>query len=174
MMKPVLRKCEVSGLADLQALSRKTFDETFRHMNTPETMATYLDTAFNINKLREELNNPASAFYFLEDDGRLAGYLKLNDAAAQTDINDPASLEIERIYISGEYQSQGLGSVLMEHALAIARQNEKTSVWLGVWEKNEKAINFYKKHGFTVSGTHVFIMGDEVQTDFVMRKNLAD
>lgn len=102
----------------------------------------------------------------------MAGYLRLNESPAQTDINDIQSLEIERIYVAKEFQSKGLGNVLMNQAIDIANMRKKSYVWLGVWEKNDKAILFYKKNGFYEVGTHSFFMGEEEQTDFVMRKNL--
>ncbi len=166
------RKCDDNDLLTLQTLSHSTYDVTFRHLNTPETMTAYLEHAFCIDKLRAELCNENSEFYFLFADGALSGYIKLNERAAQTDINDPQSLELERIYVSPEFQGKGLGGVLMNKAIDIAISREKAYVWLGVWEKNKKAIAFYKKNGFYVIGRHSFIMGDEAQSDFVMRKDL--
>ena len=166
------RKCTLNDLPALQALSRSTYDVTFRHLNTPENMASYLDGAFSAEKLRAELADAESEFTFLYAEGALAGYLKLNEGAAQTDFRDPASLEIERIYVTREFQGRGLGGVLMEKALETARARGKACVWLGVWEKNENAVGFYKRYGFDEAGRHDFVMGGEVQSDFIMRKDL--
>jgi ribosomal protein S18 acetylase RimI-like enzyme len=171
-LKLTTRKCTTDDLPMLCALSRNTYDETFRHLNTPENMAAYLDAAFHPGKLKNELLNPESAFYFLYRSGAPAGYLKLNTGAAQTDLHAPEALEIERIFVTGEHQGQGLGSVLLDKAEAEAIAAGKTYLWLGVWEQNERALVFYKKNGFYVIGTHDFVMGDDVQTDFVMRKDL--
>jgi len=141
-------------------------------MNTPSNMVAYLEQSFNINKLCGELSNSDSFFYFLYSNGELAGYLKLNESPSQTDINDIQSLEIERIYVAKEFQGEGLGRILMNKAISIASTRKKSYVWLGVWEKNEKAILFYQKNDFYKVGTHSFFMGEEEQTDFVMRKNL--
>ena len=81
-------------------------------------------------------------------------------------------MEIERIYVSGEFQGQGLGRYLMEQAIAMAVAQKKRYVWLGVWEHNEKALQFYKANGFYKISTHHFVMGDDVQTDDLMRKDL--
>ncbi|MFX4262496.1 GNAT family N-acetyltransferase [Pelotomaculum propionicicum] len=113
-----------------------------------------------------------SLFYFLYADGELAGYLKLNNAPAQTDINDGQALEIERFYVAKDFQGEGFGGILMEKAVIIANMQKKSYVWLGVWEKNKKAIRFYENNGFYAIGTHSFFMGEEEQTDFIMRKNL--
>ena len=102
----------------------------------------------------------------------MAGYLKLNEAPAQTDVRDAQSLEIERIYVSKDFQGEGLGRYLLEKATSIAMRREKKYIWLGVWEKNEKALRFYKRNGFCPIGAHVFMIGDDEQTDYLMRKDL--
>jgi ribosomal protein S18 acetylase RimI-like enzyme len=157
----------------LRDLSLKTFGETFSNLNTESNMEAYFREAFSFERLSEELSCGGSQFYFLYAEERLAGYLKLNEAPNQTDINDESSLEIERIYVSKEYQGKGLGRALMQKAVEISVECGKAYMWLGVWEKNEKAISFYKKNGFYVYGTHHFIMGGEEQRDYIMRKDLT-
>lgn len=171
-MEFTFKQCTLDDAHALHDISYRTYHETFAHMNTPSSMETYLEKAFDINKLRGELSDSNSLFYFLYADEALAGYLKLNEAPSQTDINEIQSLEIERVYVAKEFQGNGLGRVLMNKAIATARAREKAYIWLGVWEKNNKAISFYKKSGFYETGTHSFFMGREEQTDFVMRKNL--
>ena len=119
----------------LQAFSRRLFFETFADMNTPENMAVYLDKAFAAEKIRAELSDENSVFYFLYRGGKLAGYLKLNEAPAQTDIHDEQSLEIERIYVSKEFQGEGLGRCLMEKAVSTAIRRKKKYVWLDVYKR---------------------------------------
>jgi ribosomal protein S18 acetylase RimI-like enzyme len=167
-----LRKCTLLDLDELREIAYKTYDDTFRHLNTPENMQAYLDTAFDRGRLQAELEDPDSAFYFLLLDGALAGYLKLNEGPSQTDLKDPDSLEIERIYVVPSCQGQGLGKYLIREALEIARRKGKRYAWLGVWEKNEKAIAFYRRIGFRKIGTHEFIMGDEHQIDYLMQLDL--
>lgn len=171
-MEPVLRKCNLSDLDVLRRFSRQMFKDTFAHMNTPEAMRAYLNRAFDRDRLRGELGNPLSRFFFMHCGGELAGYLKLNEPGAQTELNDPMSLEVERIYVAGAFQGMGLGKALMDRAIGTARTLEKAYVFLGVWEKNERAIRFYERNGFYRIGQHSFFMGDEEQTDFLMRKDL--
>lgn len=171
-MRAFLRPCTAADADVLRELSVRTYYETFAHMNTPEDMEEYLARAFAPGKLRAELADGDSSFYFLYADERLAGYLKLNEAAAQTDVNDADALEIERIYVSAEHQGTGLGRYLMEQALAEAVRRNKRYVWLGVWEKNDKAIRFYERNGFYRIGNHPFVMGTDEQNDYVMRKDL--
>ena len=99
-------------------------------------------------------------------------HLNTKEDPSQTDVNDEKSLEIERIYIASDFQEKGLGNYLMEKAISVASKRNKQYLWLGVWEKNEKAICFYKKNGFFEVGTHSFFMGDDEQTDYIMRKDL--
>jgi ribosomal protein S18 acetylase RimI-like enzyme len=142
-------------------------------MNTPENMDAYLAAAFDIEQIRRELACAESTFFFLLVDSVLAGYLKANDAGAQSDLKNPRSLELERIYVDTPFQGRGMGRILIDKGLEVARRKGKAFVWLGVWEKNEMAIGFYEKSGFTRIGTHDFFMGDERQTDFIMRCDLA-
>lgn len=171
-MKLIIKECKMDDLFKLRDFSYKTYDETFRDMNTPSNMKAYLDEAFDINKLHDELSNSRSLFYFLYADEELAGYVKLNESVAQTEIQDPQSIEIERIYISKEFHGKGMGSILLNKAIEIANLRMKSYIWLGVWEKNDKALIFYKRNGFYTIGSHSFFMGDDEQTDFIMRKDL--
>lgn len=171
-MRTNLRKCMLNDAEMLREMSIKTFYETFASENDPEDMKEYLKTSFDAEKLRRELSNENSEFYILFADEKPAGYLKLNEAPAQTEINDCSSLEIERIYVAREFQGAGLGRQLMEHAIATAAERGKEYVWLGVWEKNEKAIRFYGKNGFYRTGAHSFRIGNDEQTDYLMRRDL--
>ena len=171
-MELLFRLCTPQDVEELRQLSIKTYYETFAHLCAPEDMDAYLTEAYDREKLRREMEDAHSDFYFLFADEKLAGYLKLNEAPSQSDINDETSLEIERIYVSKEFQGKGLGACLMNQAMSIARERKKRFAWLGVWEKNENALGFYKKNGFYAIGTHSFIMGDDKQTDYIMRKDL--
>ena len=168
-----IRLCQNSDLEALRNLAYETYDDAFRSMNTPETMQAYLAEAFDLQKMKQELANPNNRFYFLHADGCLAGFTKLNTAPGQTDINDSSSLEIERIYVKTGFKRKGLGKVLIEHAQKIALNLGKQYVWLGVWEKNESGILFYQKMGFVEFSRHTFRMGDELQSDWVMKKELS-
>jgi diamine N-acetyltransferase len=165
-----IRPCAINDLYKLQSIGPDTYDETFRMMNSPETMDKYLQEAFSLKKLSKELRSKYCKFYFMYLDNELVGYLKINDAPAQSDINDPESIEVERIYVRKKHKGKGLGKVLMDYALQQAKEKKKYFVWLGVWEKNKDAISFYKKMGFWKAGRHTFRMGDELQSDLIMKK----
>ncbi|WP_347862472.1 GNAT family N-acetyltransferase [Salimicrobium sp. PL1-032A] len=167
-----LKVCSIHDAETILEIGYETFDETFRAQNTPEAMEAYLDEAFTLPKIEEELNHPESEFYFLYLKENLAGYLKVNTGEAQTEEMGEESMEIERIYVKSRFQKQGLGKVLYTKALEIAKEQEKERIWLGVWEKNHNAIAFYESMGFEQVSSHSFFMGEEEQTDFIMSKNL--
>ena len=150
-------------------IGRRTFHDSFNHMNTPENMETYMSKAFTRDKLFSELLNPFSEFYIAKEGSNVIGYLKVNKCGAQSDIRDDNSLEIERVYIDHQYQGRGLGTKLLERAKDRARELDLEYVWLGVWEKNGEAIRLYRRQGFDIFSSHPFIFGDEVQTDLLMK-----
>ena len=168
-----IKKCTLENSRELQEISYETFNETFKDQNSPENMNTYLERAFDLKKLEEELSNISSQFFFVYFNNEVAGYLKININDAQSEEMGDDSLEIERIYIKNNFQKHGLGKYLFNKVMEIAIERNKKKIWLGVWEKNENAIAFYKKMGFVQTGAHSFYMGDEEQMDFIMTKTLA-
>ncbi|AKG75176.1 GNAT family N-acetyltransferase [Salinicoccus halodurans] len=171
-MSSKIEKCTFEDLKTLQKISYDTFDETFRDQNTEENMRTYLNNAFTEEKLTAELRNPSSQFFFVYHNDAVAGYLKVNTGDAQTEEMGKEALELERIYISRNFQKLGLGKQLLDKTFEIARSSGKEKIWLGVWEKNENALDFYRRKGFIQTGAHSFYMGDEEQTDLIMEKTL--
>jgi diamine N-acetyltransferase len=174
IMTVKIEKCAIEELHKLQEISIETFNETFKYENSAENMNAYLDKAFNLKQLEKELSNSASQFFFVYFNDEAAGYLKINIDDAQSEEMDKESLEIERIYIKKHFQKHGLGKFLLNKAAEIAVEQNKMKIWLGVWEKNENAIAFYKKMGFIQTGTHSFYMGDEEQVDLIMIKDLQN
>ncbi|MNH85711.1 Protease synthase and sporulation negative regulatory protein PAI 1 [compost metagenome] len=167
-----IKECTLADSRKLQEISYETFNETFMHQNSPENMNAYLEKAFNLNQLEKELSNISSQFFFVYFNNEVAGYLKVNTHDAQSEEMGDESLEIERIYIKNKFQRHGLGKYLLNKVMEMAMERHKKKIWLGVWEKNENAIAFYKKMGFLQTGAHSFYMGDEEQTDFIMTKTL--
>ncbi|MDV2684360.1 GNAT family N-acetyltransferase [Alkalihalophilus lindianensis] len=168
-----IKKCTLEDLRKLQEISYETFNETFKHQNSLENMNAYLEMAFNLTQLEKELSTLYSEFFFVSFHNEVVGYLKVNTNDAQSEEMGDESLEIERIYIKNKFQKHGLGKYLLNRAMEIAMERNKKKVWLGVWEKNENAIAFYKKKGFVQTGAHSFYMGNEEQVDLIMTKTLT-
>lgn len=167
-----IKAVTLEQLSLLAEISRQTFMDTFAADNSAANMQDYLEGAYGSDTLRRELQNPKSFFYFACDNKKLLAYLKLNIGTAQSEEIAQNALEIERIYVKKEYKHQGIGTLLFQKALEVAKEQEKSSVWLGVWEKNDAALNFYKKLGFEAVGEHVFQLGDDPQRDIIMQKKL--
>ncbi len=162
----IANKKDISSLVEM---ARTSFLEAFIAQNKPENVKAYLEEAFTEEQFLEEMEEPSSTFYIAEVEGKLVAYAKLNLIAAQTDVHDPESLEVARLYVLEEFHGLGIGSILMQFAIRFAKQNGKKYLWLGVWEKNQKALRFYENKGFRRFGQHPFPFGDEVQTDYLMR-----
>lgn len=169
MQQIEIKQVTIRAIGLLQEISKKTFFETFASSNTAEDMNKYLQTSFSAEKLSSELNNPNSFFYFAVAEGRVIGYLKLNIGQAQTEMLAENALEIERIYVLQDFFGKQIGQILYEKALQVAQVKQVSFVWLGVWEKNTRAIAFYQKNGFITIGKHIFKLGDDEQTDFIMK-----
>lgn len=142
-------------------------------MNTPENMAHYLETELSIEKLTKELQAPESQTFFAQFEENVIAYLKINIGSAQTEKVEPGGLEIQRIYVKQEYQGGAVGATLLNHAIELAIGKNCQYVWLAVWEKNQRAIRFYEKNGFVAFGSHIFQLGEDAQTDILMRKTLS-
>lgn len=153
-------------------MSIETFNDTFKDHNSPENMTAYLEKAFTEYQLEKELSNKASEFYFIYNNDVIAGYLKVNVNDVQSEPMGDETLEIERIYIRQPFQGRGLGKFLINKAVELAEAQNKSSIWLGVWDKNDNAIGFYKNIGFVQTGAHSFYMDEEEQIDVIMTKIL--
>jgi ribosomal protein S18 acetylase RimI-like enzyme len=164
-----IEKVASSQLNKLQEISRQTFHETFASQNSEEDMAKYLDEGLSLQNLNRELDSTSSAFYFAYIDDQIAGYLKVNWGDSQTENHDKDAFEIERIYILKSFQGSGVGQSLFDFSLKLAKDRGANYVWLGVWEFNHKARSFYKKNGFTEFGKHIFTLGQDKQTDVLMK-----
>ena len=164
-----IKKIGLDQLVPLQEIGRKTFYDTFFESDSEESMKTYLATSFSTKKLTAELENPHSEFYLATQNEVVIGYLKVNFGPAQTELQDGNSLEIERIYVLQDYHGKKVGQLLFEKAIAIAKDNSCSYIWLGVWEENHRALQFYSKNGFVAFDKHIFVFGDEAQTDIMMK-----
>ncbi len=168
-----LKKVTLNDIEILQFIGRKTFYETFITGNTEDDMKKYLDEGFSTEKLTNELNEKDSEFYVAFDNETVIGYLKTNTGKAQTEAQNENALEVERIYVAKEYHGKKVGQLLYDKALEIAISINAPYLWLGVWEENPRAINFYKKNGFEEFDKHIFKLGNDEQTDIMMKKNLS-
>lgn len=167
-----IKKATSADVEKLQKIGRQTFSETFADVNSEENMKKYLDESFALEKLTSELKNVSSHFYLAELNDQIIGYLKLNTGDAQTENQDENALEIERIYVAKDFHGKKVAQALYAQAEETAEKLKATYMWLGVWEKNLRAVSFYTKNGFVQFDTHIFRLGDDEQTDLMMKKIL--
>lgn len=167
-----IRKANSGDLEPLLTMAKTAFLQAFTAGNKPENVAAYLSEAFTLPQFEKELNNPASTFFVAVLEGEIIAYTKVNLVPAQTDVHDPDSLEIARLYVLEDYLGSGIGKKLLETAIDFAQLHQKNYIWLGVWEHNARAIRFYEKNGLRFFGSHPFPFGDEVQTDWLMKMDL--
>lgn len=172
MSSIIINKASAEDVEIVQSLGIQTFSETFAEDNTEEAMKKYLEESFNTEKIKSELNNPDSFFYIAWEEDNPVGYLKVNSGEAQTELQDDTALEIERIYVKKSHHGKKVGQLLYNQALETAEQFGKSYLWLGVWEKNLRALQFYRKNGFVEFDKHIFRLGEEEQTDLMMKKVL--
>jgi ribosomal protein S18 acetylase RimI-like enzyme len=135
-------------------------------------MDRYLTESYSLHRLADEIGNKDSEFYFARQGSQVIGYLKMNSGLIQTELKATNGIEIERIYVLKEYHGKQVGQMLYEWALRLAQDRKFDYVWLGVWEHNRRAIRFYEKNGFEPFDKHIFRLGDDEQTDIMMKKDL--
>lgn len=160
-------------LDELYTLSTQTFKDTFASQNTAKNMTLYLEEHMSKSKLLEELTNPDSHFYFAYKDKDCIGYLKLNFNTAQKEsIAYSKPYEVERIYVLKKWQRKRFGTQLFEKAIQMGKEQDCEHLWLGVWEHNTTAIQFYTQWGLVPIGSHNFMLGTDLQTDLLYCLNI--
>ncbi|HEV2704519.1 MAG TPA: N-acetyltransferase [Pyrinomonadaceae bacterium] len=169
---PLIRLADASDAALLAELGARTFTETFAADNRPEDMAAYLASAFTEARLAEELSDPRATFLIAEIEGRAGAYAKLHAGDAPACVTPDRPIELARLYAAREWLGRGVGEALMRACVEEAQRGAYRTVWLGVWERNWRAQAFYRRWGFREVGSHVFMLGEDVQTDLLMERAL--
>jgi ribosomal protein S18 acetylase RimI-like enzyme len=166
----------VASLDDVEAivsLGIRTFRDTFDEVNTPNNMMHYLNETFNIKRIGEEILEGGSCFFLAEQDSQAIGYARVRHAEKPDGLGEGNAIEIERLYADKKFLGKRVGYLLMSECLQFARENNCKWVWLGVWESNERAIAFYKRWGFERFSEHIFMLGTDAQTDWLMKKSIS-
>jgi GNAT superfamily N-acetyltransferase len=154
----------------LAEMGAETFADSFGADNTPENMSAYLAASFSPEIQARELAEAASRFLVIEHDGVAVGYAQISSGAAPDSVIGQKPMEIVRIYARKQWIGKGIGAQLMQACLREAKEAGCDVIWLGVWERNPRAIAFYRKWGFEQVGAQTFQLGDDLQTDWVMAR----
>ena len=167
----LISKSTIEDANLISELSKATFKETYAEFNTEENMDAYLAKHFMPQHIAAELlNAELNTFFITFVDEQPAGYVKLSTANIQTTLNTGKPIEIERFYILKPFQEQKIGSTLMSYCLSNAIRNGFDTLWLGVWKQNDKAVSFYERWGFEKFGEHIFKLGNDDQSDWLMKR----
>jgi diamine N-acetyltransferase len=159
-----IRRAVSGDAAALAAFGARTFEETFGSANRPEDMAAFLTRTYGEEIQRREIENAEVVTLLGEVDAVLAAFAQLKLGSA---------IEIARFYVDRPFQGTGVAQALMREVLETSRARGAESIWLGVWERNERAIAFYAKCGFRDTGSHPFLLGGDLQTDRVMVRSFS-
>lgn len=168
-IRPVILK----DLASLRKIAIETTIATFEADNTPENMDAFLQAAYNPDQLEKDWRETGSIFYMAWEDSQAAGFSRLRVNHEVENYLGKNTIEIQRLYVHPEFQGKNTGSLLLQRAMGHAMALDKEWIWLGVWERNFKAQKFYAKWGFEKFGEHIFYMGDDAQTDWLLKKRLV-
>lgn len=164
----IIRRGVANDAAALAEFSARTFTDTYAAHNTAANLRAHLDTAFGVPQQTRELTDPAASTVIAEWSGAIAGYAQLRRAPAPSCVTAEAPIEIHRFYVDRSAHGTGLAALLMTEAHRAAWALGGRHVWLGVWERNARAIAFYRKSGFVDVGTQDFFVGADRQTDRVV------
>lgn len=167
-----ITKATAADAAILSELGITTFTEAFAASNRQEDMDKYLAEAMSVAKIEAELADEQNLFLVAWYKGEPAGYAKLGFARKPEADGFASPVELERIYVLKKYYGNKIGAALMNMCLTHAINRNYNTMWLGVWQHNHRAISFYKQWGFEFYGTHPFMLGDDLQTDELMKKVL--
>lgn len=171
-MRVTFRYAAANDAEALQRLAVRTYDETFAAVNTPENMQAYLESAFALERIQAELRDPAAVWLLAVSGDDFAGYAKLLAGVPPECVTGESPIELVRFYIDRRWHGSGLASEMMQLCLEEARQRGFKTMYLGVWEHNERAKAFYRKWDFARIGEHVFPMGDDPQIDWWMTRRI--
>lgn len=172
-MPATIRAASPDDAAALTNFAAASFRETFGPDNAPEDMNAYVADAFTLDRQRVTLADPRAFVLVAEDETGIAGYAQLRDGPAPPEVLGARAIELERFYVASRWQGGGLAARLMDAVLGAARARCARAVWLGVWERNARAIRFYARMGFEPVGSHIFMLGTDAQTDLIMTRALG-
>ena len=171
-----IRKATIEDSQILSELGAITFRDAYEkhplleHKDVP--LEKYISGAFNEDRMLEELKDSSNIFYIMEDEGQPIGYAKLVNGAAEDCIKGEDPISLERIYFLKSFTGKGYGTALLNYCIDVSRELGKKCIWVGVWEGNRGAIDFYIRHGFKGCGSVIFQIAntDYEDTDLVLER----
>ena len=168
-----LTHATASDASLIAKLALDTFCESFEKLNNPEDFRAYVNEAFHVSKIELELKEPGSLYILAYADDELAGYARVRQSdEVKEKFPGIKTLELQRIYALDKFIGKGIGKALMNYSIELGQKQGAEILWLGVWEHNHRAQQFYKKLGFEQFSSHVFMVGKDAQTDILLKLNI--
>lgn len=167
-----IRKAKIEELPAVRELAIEVYTDTFSKDNTPENLDAFFKDSYSMEKFKTEFHEPDSILYIALEDLKIVGFLRLRRSNEADKYLGTNHIELHRLYIHRDYQGSAVSKMFMEEALKYAKAKKHEWIWLGVWEKNFRAQKFYGKWGFERFSEHIFQMGDDPQTDWLLKKKL--
>lgn len=167
-----IRKAKIEEVAAVRELAIEVYTDTFAEHNTKENMEAFFNDTYTLEKFQNEFHEPNSALYVAVDDLKIVGFLRLRLSDEVNKYLGTNHIELHRLYVHRDYHGSAVARMFMDESLKYAKAKKYEWMWLGVWEKNFRAQKFYAKWGFDRFSEHVFQMGDDPQTDWLLKKKL--
>jgi ribosomal protein S18 acetylase RimI-like enzyme len=169
-----IRFADANDAETLAKIAWKSFYDAFADhpKNAPEDMKSYMDEAFSVGAMTKDLADPDAVYFVAEIAGEIVGYAKMKQNSREDCVSGERPIELCRLYSLNEYIGKGIGKALMLKCLEFAKEQDHDLMWLGVWEFNFRAQEFYKKFGFEKCGEHIFQLGSDPQTDWVLERKI--
>lgn len=170
---PVIRTADRSDAGPLSRLAEATFRSTFGAVNSPQDMALHCQVSYSEAIQAGEIANPDMLTLLCDGDEGLVGFAQLRWDGAPHCVAAQSPGEIQRLYVADAWHGKGIAQGLMHACIEALQARNSDVAWLGVWERNPRAIAFYRKCGFVGVGDHVFPLGSDPQRDIVMARSIA-
>ena len=164
---------QLTDIELLIAFAEHTFRVAYQADNEPVAFENYCREAFSTAQFQREMRHPHASFWLCWHEEKLAGYLKLNLDNHPAEVGSDNTLQVERIYVEPTLQGRGLGAEMLEFCFEQAQKAQADWIWLSVWQKNPRAIKFYERCGYEICGTEIFVLDNDPQVDWIMRKKIA-
>ena len=169
-MPVVLRIANEKDSKLLSDLGKVCFTEAFGQYNSPEDLKTFLAETYDEIKIADELKSDNCTYFIAEENNDAVGYLKLSGGEKPKELIEKRTIQIDRIYVRKHLIGKKVGALLMQKCIEVAQNENCDTIWLGVWQENKTAIDFYLKWGFEIFGTKQFRIGNKVDDDYMMKK----
>ncbi|MBI2387002.1 MAG: GNAT family N-acetyltransferase [Elusimicrobia bacterium] len=168
-----IRSAEPSDAGKLAALAERTFRDTFGGVNAIEDMNLHCKTSYGESIQAAEISNAEMVTLVCEEKGSLIAFAQLRWGKAPDCVSANRPGEIQRLYVLNAWHGKGIAKDLMAACMTQMEKRGSDVAWLGVWERNPRAISFYKKFKFVEVGDHIFSLGADPQRDIVMARPIG-